>query len=463
MKMLLPILGAMLTAAALPAAAAVRLPGFYTDNMLFQRGQPIVLRGWADAGEVINVSDGRMPLAVTADGLGRWRAELPARDATESLTLRISGRTQTLELRNVAVGELWFASGQSNMGWPMNFMISRVGDINAARFPSVRLANVQQRPSRLPEEDARADWYAASPDTVREFSAVAYHFARSLHQALGVPVGVIQASWGGTRIEPWMAREDVLRTAPALAAQRNLHNHMAVASSLYHGMVAPFSDLRIRGFLWYQGESNQLDGRAYLSKQNALIEGWRRSWRAPGLPFLFAQIAPLDYSILTNDKRPDIVPKFWEVQADVLQTPGTGLITTLDLNPALNLHPEQKREVGERFAALALQRVYGHALQAQPPMFAGRQAEGASLRVLWRNAAGLRTSDRKAPRGFELAGPDGRFHPAQARIDGESVVLVAPGVAQPRAVRYAWAAIPDTNLVNGAGLPAYPFRDPRTD
>ncbi len=456
----------LLAASSFPAAqAAVRLPAFYSDNMLFQRGQPMVLRGWADAGETLSASDGRTPVVTTADATGRWRLELPPREAAEGLTLRISGRAQVLALQNVAVGELWFASGQSNMGWPMNFMISRVADIQAARFPGVRIANVQQRPSRLPEEDARADWYAASPETVREFSAVAYHFARSLHQALGVPVGVIQASWGGTRIEPWMPPEDLARAAPQLSGQRNPHNHMAVGASLYHGMVAPFGDLRIRGILWYQGESNLPDGRAYLPKQNGLIEGWRRSWRAPALPFLLAQVAPMDYSVITNDRRPDLVPRFWEVQSDVLQTPATGLITTLDLNPAGALHPEQKREVGERFSALALQQVYGRATAsgARPPMFAGHRAEGASLRVQWSDATGLRTRDGRAPRGFELAGSDGRFVPAQARIEGTTVVVTAPGLSEPRAVRYAWSAVPDATLVNAAGLPAYPFRHPRSD
>lgn len=445
------------------AVAALRMPGYYSDNMLFQRGQPMVVRGWADSGETVTVNDGRQPVATRADAQGQWRVELPPRDATPALTLRVQGQRQTLELRNVAVGELWFAAGQSNMGWPMAFMLSRAADIDAARFPAVRFANVQQRPSRLEEDDARADWYAATPDTVREFSAVAYHFARSLHQLAGVPVGVIQASWGGTRIEPWMPREDLNRAVPQLSAQKNLHNHAASVSALYNGMVHPFGDFPVRGILWYQGESNLQDGAAYLVKQTALIEGWRRRWRVPQLPFLFAQVAPMDYSAITTDKRPDLVPRFWEIQADTLRLAGVGMITTLDLNPARALHPEQKREVGERFAMLAMQRLQGHAVTALQPMFAQQQIEGAAVRVSWSNAIGLRTLDGQPPRGFELAGADGRFQPAQARIEGQSVMLSAAAVPLPRAVRYGWSATPDTNLVNGTGLPAYPFRNPRSE
>ncbi len=456
---LLIALGANPAAAATPAFG---LAGYYGDNMLFQREVPMVLHGWAEPGEQVEVNDGRAPVTVQADRKGRWRALLPPRAAAESIDIRVTSGDRKIKLSNVAVGELWFASGQSNMGWPMGWIVERSDDIAKARYPQVRMMSAPPAAWRDPRDDLDAVWYPATPQTVREFSATAYHFARALHQTLKVPVGVINASWGGTRIEPWMRGDEYLRYSPAHAhVLENLHNQAFAPAALFNGMVHPFTPLSIRGVLWYQGESNLNEGQVYLPKFEALIHGWRQAWSQPRLPFLYAQVAPMNYAPYSPDKRSEMLPEFWEMQVDALRIPETGMITTVDLNPSRNLHPPEKREVGERFAALAHARVYKAAVLAESPRYARHQVEGSTVRVEWTSAQGLRASDGAALREFEVAGSDGVFHPAAARIDGETVLVSAPQVSRPVRVRYAWHSVPEPNLVNAAGLPAIAFRAPR--
>jgi sialate O-acetylesterase len=444
------------------ASAYVRLPAYFGDNMVLQRDRPLVFTGWGDPGERIDISDGRQPQSTIVDRDGRWRVELPARSANSGLDITIRGAHNVVELHNVAIGELWFAAGQSNMAWPMAWIAGRAGDIPTTRQPDVRIMAVYQHPSRHPEDDAEGDWYVASPETVRFYSAVAYHFARILQAQLGVPVGIMQASVGGTRIEPWLPTPTARPLYLLNPDLDNWHSRAEGPGALYNGMVAPFGSLPIRGIILYQGASNVGDGGLYLYKLSALIKQWRALWSAPDLPFFYAQVAPLDYGPLIPHLKPESLQQLWQAQIDVLATPGTGFVPTIDLNPKAQLHPDQKREVGERFAMLALHRVYGHAVVDEGPRYLSHEISGSSVRIRWTgNIDGLQPLRGSELLGFEVAGSDGVFRPAVARLEGDVAVVTSASVPRPRAVRYAWSNKPDGNLVNSAGWPALPFKAPR--
>jgi sialate O-acetylesterase len=374
----------------------------------------------------------------------------------------VRGAHNVIELHNVAIGELWFAAGQSNMAWPMAWIAGRAGDIPTSPQPDVRIMSVHQHPSRRAEADIEGDWYVATPDTVRFYSAVAYHFAHVLQAQLGVPVGIMESSVGGTRIEPWLPTATARPLFQFYPDLDNWHSRTNGPGALYNGMVAPLGPLPIRGIIWYQGASNVGDGGLYLYKLSALIKQWRALWNAPDLPFFYAQVTPLDYSPLIPHLKPESLQHLWEAQIDTLAIAGTGIVPTIDLNPKAQLHPDYKREVGERFAMLALHRVYGRPVVDEGPRYLGHEISASSVRIRWTgNAAGLHPQQGNEILGFEVAGSDGVFRPAVARVDGDVIVVASASVPKPRAVRYAWSDRPIGNLVNGAGWPALPFEAPR--
>ncbi|MCX7818708.1 MAG: sialate O-acetylesterase [Kiritimatiellae bacterium] len=485
----------------------VRLPRVFGDHMVVQQGVPLDVWGWAAAAERVRVSlSERAAVEVVADAAGRWRAQLPPQPAGGPYVLVAAGAT-TARCEDVWIGEVWLCSGQSNMEWPVSASENAAQEIASADWPAIRHFAVPRRPSPLPTEDVEAQWQVCSPATVGSFTAAGYFFARELHRTLKVPVGLLHASWGGTRIEPWtppfafravpatrwlahrveladprsdlhaerlgrylgaleawlpkardaLQQRSLLEPAPAWPAELTaLQNHQD-PSALYHGMIHPLVPYPIRGALWYQGESNHGEGRQYADKMRALIDGWRTIWRRPDLPFLYVMIAPWHY----GEEWPEVLPEFWEVQASVeREVPNTACAVIHDIGDPNDIHPRNKQEVGRRLALLALRRVYGRAdVVDRGPRFREFRRENGRLRVIFDEAAGgLRTRDGAAPSHFELCGADGRYHPASATIEGESVVLEAAAVPEPLGVRFGWHKLAMPNLVNAAGLPAAPFR-----
>lgn len=496
---------ATITTAAI-SRGEVRLPRVFGHHMVLQQGRPIEVWGWAAGSERVTVTLGDLARTeVTADAAGRWRAQLPPQAAGGPHALIVAG-SSTARCDDVWIGEVWLCSGQSNMEWPVLGAQNAEQEIAAANWPMIRHIAVPRRASPLPTDDVEAEWKVCSPATVGTFTAVGYFFARELHRALNVPVGLVHASWGGTRIEPWippLAFRDVPATrwiahrleladpGSDLRAERlqrfvsalegwlpkardALHQRSLIEpapswpteltalqghqdpSSLYHGMIHPLVPFRIRGALWYQGESNHAEGRQYVEKSRALIEGWRAVWRQPDLPFLYVMIAPFPY----GEESPEVLPAFWEAQAAVeREVPNTAMAVIHDVGDPANIHPANKQEVGRRLALLALRRVYDRTeVVDRGPRFRELSREGARLRVGFDEAAGLHTSDGAAPTHFELCGADGVYRPARAVIEGESVVLDAEGVPEPVGVRLGWHKLAMPNLVNAAGLPAAPFR-----
>ncbi|MCX6874803.1 MAG: sialate O-acetylesterase [Verrucomicrobia bacterium] len=490
------------------AAADVRLPNLFSDHMVLQRDKALKVWGWAAPGEQVKVLLAGQSAATSAAATGEWKVTLPAMPAGGPHELTVTG-SNTVRVTDILVGEVWICSGQSNMEFELKHALNAQQEIRNADYPKLRMLWVPRTPAALPLNDIKARWFVCSPEhpSVAEFSAVAYFFGREIHQALKVPVGMIAASQGATQIELWTAPEglagvpalqgalpginaaaeaarkkladnlDTLEAAipqarAALAQGRPLPPGLAMANPLpaeggpvlYHGMIYPLVPFAIRGALWYQGESNCGDGMRYLDKMKALIGGWRQVWQqgdpATGsgrdFPFYFVQITPNTY-----DGR---LPFLLEAQAAAMAIPNTGMAASTDTCNASDHfgggHPANKQEIGRRLALWALAKDYGQKnLVYCGPQYQALKAEGKQLRISFDSVGGgLVTKDSQPPDSFEIAGAEGNFVTAVARIEGATVVLSSDKVAKPVAMRFAWKDLAQPNLMNKEGLPVSVFR-----
>ena len=446
--------------------AEVELSPLFSDGAVLQRDRPLRIWGRAEPGERVDVRLSTGPLDVTGRAVagddGRWEVTLDRCGWGGPLELRAGD-----QVREVWLGEVWICSGQSNMEWPLAWAGDPEREVAAASHPGLRLFKVPRRIADEPQADladgtdiegkplAVAGWQACTPETARMFSAVGYHFGRELGGELNVPIGLIHCAWGGTPAEAWttparFASDPAL--APSLARELGGQNAHSV---LYNGMLAPLERLSVAGVIWYQGEANASEPGQYRTLFPAMIESWREALGSDELPFLFVQLAAF------MERRTEPTESAWaelrEAQALALELPATGMAVAIDIGDAKDIHPKNKREVGRRLALLALRDVYGEDRTAEGPTFAGMSVEGDQVRVRFEHASGLAASDGIV-RGFAVAGEDGRFFWAEGRIDGATVVLRSPRVERPVHVRYGWADNPAATLVNGAGLPAVPFR-----
>ncbi len=453
-------------------AAQMVLPQIIGNNMVLQRNKVVPIWGYASPGEKVTVSfSGQIKQAITAAN-GHWQVVLdPLPASATPQTMTITGNT-FITLKNILIGEVWLCSGQSNMEYTMrkNSKVGKgvgeglgpVDELDFANNPDIRLFLVDRK--QLPKPDTlHIRWSIAKDSALRSFSAAAYFFAKELNRQLHVPVGVISSAVPGSAIEPWLPG--------AVTNEKELaENHPPVKldeqhpGKFYPDMIAPLSPYAIKGFLWYQGETNcfQNESIEYTYKMHALIEGWRRLWKEQNLPFFYVQIAPFYYSQSVG-KYPltkETLPKFWEAQRLALNLPHTGMITTTDLiDTATQLHPPFKWEIGRRLALLALAKTYGKALEYSGPVYQRMKAEGHKIELSFSHAAsGLQSKDGKPLNGFEVAGSDGKFLPAEAVIKGNKIVVSSKDVPHPLSVRFEWNETGQANLFNKDGLPAVPFR-----
>lgn len=492
------------------AQAAVKLPAIFSDHMVLQRDKPIPVWGWADPGEAVTVRLGNgAESKATADAAGRWQVALAALPAGGPMRMEVKAGN-TLVIDDVLVGEVWICSGQSNMEWTVSASADAKAEIAAANHPRIRHIKYQHKPAGVPQQDHPATWQTCSPATAGGFTGVGYFFGRTLLTELDVPIGLINTSWGGTRIEPWTppagfdgvpaladiaaavntatpgtpanrakldgyvksieawtatARAAIAAGRPVtppdvfpddlrdMASRPNPHGQ---PTTLYNGMVAPITGYGIRGAIWYQGESNHTEGMLYVDKKRALVEGWRKLWGVGDFPFYFVQIAPYEY----GNEDPSVLPVFWEAQAACLEIPNTAMAVIHDVGNIKNIHPVDKQTVGKRLAAIALARDYGKKdLVHSGPVFKSLATDDAKLRLQFdHTGGGLATRDGKTPDWFEIRSAETGFIKADAVIDGNSVVLSAPGVTKPVAVRFAWHKLASPNLMNKEGWPAACFR-----
>lgn len=479
--------------------AAVRLPALLADHMVVQRDRPVHVWGEAEPGEAVTATFRGLTRATAADALGRWSLYLPPGDAGGPYELTVAA-TNTLVLHDVLVGDVWIASGQSNMELPLRLAADPEPTIAAADCPAVRFFQVKPRPADHPLEDFAATevraWQPSRPEVAGEFSAVAYHFARAVQARTGVAVGIVQACWGGTPAEAWTSlralaadpallpvfvyraeiaagRATFLREqakavrdyeravaegrATGLSDPRNeWHPDFAgwAPGALYNGMIAPLTALPIEGVIWYQGESNSEPGQfpVYGRLFPALIADWRRAWGQGDFPFLYVQLA--NFGRLPPDWH---WPEVREAQRRTLSVANTAMAVAIDLGEADQIHPRNKHDVGTRLALAARALAYGEAVVFSGPLFRQATPERGGLRVWFDHADGGLVVRGTKVGGFELAGADGRFVAAEAAVEGETVFVASSAVAAPRFVRYGWSGNPPCPLYNAAGLPAAPF------
>lgn len=489
--------------------AAVKLPHIFGNDMVLQQGAAVPVWGWADPGEKVTVEFAGQKKQTEARADGTWQLKLDALKASDQPAVFKVTASNVIELSNVVVGEVWFCSGQSNMEWIMRNVDNAEQEIANAKFPLIRHFKAPKNFKPAPESDINAAWEVTTPEGLGDESAVAFFFGRRLHQELKVPVGLINCSWGGTRIEPWTPacgfdglpdlagiKERVDSANPATELHKKvLGSYVAALQAwiadaqaksaagqpltaapefpqnlifpmtqgrhqeptvLYNGMVAGLVPFAIKGAIWYQGCSNNGEGMLYLEKTKALVNGWRQVWGQGDFPYYLVQLAPYNY----GPARATHLPGIWEAQAAVpAAIPNTGYTVINDIGNVKDIHPRNKQDVGLRMANQALARTYGRTgIRWESPVFKAFAIEGAKLRVTFDFAEGLKTRDGKAPTWFELCGPDGLYKPADAVIEGNAVVLTAAGISEPMAMRFAWDQLAEPNLVNGLGLPAGAFR-----
>jgi len=472
----------------------------FSDHGVLQQGSAVPVWGWGSPGETVSVEFAGQNASAKADTNGEWRIELKNLKAhSDGRTLKVTGEASgTVEVQDVVVGEVWMASGQSNMQRPLAGSEYGKEDAAQANFPGIRMFLSHQKPHDVPQRKAGGSWVVASPATAGEFSAVGYYFALRLHQELGVPIGVIRPVYPGKPLEAFTSREGLLakpegaalvhaldeevRTFKAQEQQliaaykaamasgetrrrkRGAHEPYSPAleedapAALYNGMIHAWVGYAMKGAIWYQGESNASRAKQYETIFPQLIEDWRRLWKTE-LSFYFVQLA--------NFKDPTTepgVPEEWaelqNAQRLALSLPKTGMAVINDIGMAADVHPRNKRDVGHRLARWALAKDYGKTETVPSgPLYKRAKIEGNVVRIELEYAKGLKSRDGGPLKRFEIAGADQKWFWADAVIAGETVVVTSKDVPQPVAVRYAWAANPTgANLVNGEGLPASLFR-----
>ena len=427
--------------APLVAGAEVRLPNIFSNHMVLQRGVPLKVWGTADDGEKISLKFGPRTFSTTADERGAWVIELPAlkADGGKSHQITIKGKN-TIVLEDILIGDVWIGSGQSNMEWSLNQSERRDEFIKAANHSGIRLFHIPKKQFDQPQPDVPNKWKTCTSANIPNFSAVLYHFGKTIHADQDVPVGLINSSWGGSPIEPWTVTK-------------------SGSGKMYNGMIAPIIDFRVTGTIWYQGETNvmQKNGLAYTGKMKALIEGWRRVFDNESMPFYFVQIAPWNNGRYADGQ----LPALWEAQCATLKMPNTGMAVTTDIVHNLgDIHPSNKHDVGDRLARWALAKHYGKkGVTYSGPLYKAMKVDGGKIHLAFAHAgSGLKSRDGNALSEFKIAGADGKFVDATAEIVGNHVVVRADSVAAPTQVRFAWHRAAQPNLCNREGLPASPFQ-----
>ena len=486
------------------ARAEVIVAPFFGDGMVLQRNRPVKVWGQAAPDEAVVVRFGDREARAVTDREGRWLVELPLFVASKIGAELVVRGTNSITIHDVLVGDVWICAGQSNMEFPVKDARDGQNEVANANEPSVREVKISRRLSETPLEDFKCtSWRAATSQVTGDFTAVGYFFAREMVRATGIPVGIINCTWSGTSVEPWMSaaalnekpefavvgerwRADLAayperrkvyeQTLTAWKEQENRaralgedkhgkflrehreprppsgapdHPYPGNPTQIYNGMVFPLRHASIRGVLWYQGEANAVRAPEYGLLFQASVRCWRTTFGQPEMPFYFAQIA--NFAVDTDWAR------LREEQTKALALPTTGMVVTIDIGDPANIHPQEKQEVGRRFSLIALAKLEHQPIEYSGPLFERVSFSGGEAQIHFTHADGLLARGGK-PSGLELAGEDRVFHPAEGHLESDGLHVSCRAVPLPVAVRYAWASSPAANLYNGAGLPASPFR-----
>ena len=451
--------------------AQIELGPLFSDDMILQRNSQVPIWGSAKGNEKVSIisSWNNNEVFTKADNNGNWTADISTPDAGGPYEIKISSKKNILNLTNVLIGEVWVASGQSNMqmalyGGGREPVLRSIDMIAQAKNPNIRLFTVKHNSSISPIKELKGKWLVSSPANVSAFSAVGYSFADYLNKVLDIPIGIINTSWGGTPAEAWTDKK-TLDSNFEKSQIRNNHKDKVVQhnpSGLFNAMINPLIPFKIRGAIWYQGEGNVSRANNYTKLMNKMIEGWRSNWGQGSFPFYFVQLAPFSYNGINNTASAYLR----EAQLHtMLQTENTGMAVTLDIGSEKTIHPPEKILVGKRLAYWALVKDYNlGGISFSGPIYKSLKINGDKVIVNFDYAQNGITSYNKAIVGFEIAGEDKIFYPANAKVirgygsNRSKLEVSSDSVKKPVAVRYGWKNYLKGNLYNTQGLPASSFR-----
>ena len=485
--------------------AEVRLPNIFSDNMVLQQGIPVQIWGWANAGETVNVTFLNQKKSTITGKNGKWSLFLDELDYGGPFELVVNGEENTIIYSNVLVGEVWVSSGQSNMEWSLSLTENAQKEIQQSYYPRVRIFNVRKNAQSVPAENVAGTWNECEPAYTSGFSAVAYFFGTELYHNLNVPIGLIDASWGGSSIEPWIdinvlraqddfkpiieeweqclqeynsmdsmlqfVKEYVSSVYESNIAKRHPRANrteiptritlpenrdcFSPPGGMYNGMISPIVPYKIKGVIWYQGESN-VPRDHYQKLFPALIKNWRTQWGLGEFPFFFAQLAPFGGNIWQENEAARLREAQFMTYRNV---PNTGMAVTMDIGDVNDIHPRNKKEVGRRLALWALADTYNlKEIVKSGPLYKSMSIENNKIRINFDFAEGGLIEQNKGSGDFEIAGEDNVFVPATCEIKNDHVLISAKTIKKPIAVRYGWGNAAQPGLFNKEGLPASPFR-----
>lgn len=498
--------------------AAVTPSSLFTDHMVLQRGIEIPVWGTAAPGERVTVKLNKAAITSSADASGRWMVRLPKQKAGGPYVVEIKG-TNTITINDVYIGDVWLCSGQSNMDMTVSKesrywcgVQNEAQEVAAAKYPYIRVFDVDFTPNNAPQANAVGKWEVCSPATVGHFSAVAYFFACEIYTRYKIPVGLITSAFGASTAETWISK-DALEAHPNLkslldAYNQKLEKFLPDSSSImgkyreelaaykgnlvaaqaaagdvtaskkikaprnpnpildqhnpyvcYNGMIAPLIPYAIKGALWYQGESNGPSSNLYREIMETLVADWRKSWGEGNFPFLYVQLANYGAPV-SEPVKDDVMMTVREAQVQNLSIPNTAMAVAIENagDDPKNIHPKNKQAIGYRLGVAARAKVYGEKIEYSGPLYKSYKIEGNSIRLYFDHVgSGLVAKDGKLT-GFAICGKDRKFVWANARIEGKTIVVSNPEITNPIAVRYAWSVNPPASLSNKEGLWAPNFR-----
>ncbi|MDF4204294.1 sialate O-acetylesterase [Maribacter sp. SA7] len=437
--------------------AEITLPKIFSNEMVLQRESNVLLYGWADPNEefTIYTSWNDETVQVKAGNDAKWEITVKTPEAGGPFKISFTGKNNEITLQDVLIGEVWLCSGQSNMEWSANSKIAnRDFEVENANYPNIRLFTVAKRTADYPQEDTAGSWTSCSSETMQDFSAVAYFFARKLQKEMNIPIGLIDNAWGASSAEVWTP-ESVFKAHPELVeAHKKLEPNKWVTvqkSSLFNGMVAPLTKFKIGGAIYYQGEANTPNAESYQELFTNMITSWRKEWK-DDFPFYYVQIAPFKYD---QEFAGGIVR---DQQRRTLALEDTGMAMTSDICTTEDIHPLNKQDVGLRLANIALKNHYGLLANTEVygPLYESFEVDGNQLKVKFTHADGLYNKGKKITL-FEVSNAAGEWFAAKAKLKNGEVLLTSSEVKKPTGVRYAWRSTDIATLFNKAGLPASTF------
>jgi sialate O-acetylesterase len=441
----------------------VKLPAIFSDNMVLQQKTDAAIWGTAAKNSTVKVTTSWNGKSYTAraGSDGKWKVKVATPSAGGPYEVSVSDGA-TLKLKNVLIGEVWVCSGQSNMEMPMKgYMNQPIKGSNEAiatsSNPAIRLFTVTKASNLQPQDDFTGGWKNCEPENVSTFSATAYYFGLMLNKVLNVPIGLINSSWGGTRVEPWISEEGFIKFDFITMPDKNQTGTLSpqTPTVLFNAMISPMVGYGIRGAIWYQGESNRNEADKYTLLLPGMVENWRSLWGVGEFPFYYVQIAPFDYG---TSGLSSAYLREAQLKASTA-IPNMGMASIMDIGEKANIHPADKKTGSDRLAFLALVNTYGKSgFTGSGPVMKEMTVAGSVVKLTFNNASNGLTSFGKELTCFEVAGANKRFYPASAFLTGSGVTLFSPSVAEPVAVRYAFKDFIVGDLFNIEGLPASSFR-----